>query len=76
MLESELSQLFNEEELIKFKEFMLDSGYFWLGKESYCQVMYIQEFINQMEDDDRIQEILEICVNKFLQIIGFEKENI
>jgi hypothetical protein len=77
MFESQLVELFNDEELNKFKLFMLDSNYLWFGKEnSYCLAMYIQEFISLMEDNERKKEIFQNCIEKFPQILGLEKENI
>lgn len=50
--------------------------YLLFGKERlYCLVENIQEFMStSIESRERLEEIIEICVNKYPQILGFEKD--
>ena len=77
MFEFELDKLFNEKEIEEFYSLLYSKHIVdFLSKEKYWYSEYIQEFISIMEDNERKQEILEICVNQFPQIIGYSKENI
>ena len=83
MFESELKLLFKENELLEFYEFRKNLTWFKYinsqgNLETYWHVYDIQVFINYFfnEMKERKEEVINICVNCFPQIIGIKKENV
>ncbi len=73
MSESELKLLFTPEEYDKFLGFLLEHNYFW--QDNFCYVEFVQEFMMELEDDDRKDEIIYQCIQKYPQILGIVSES-
>lgn len=82
MLESQLLELFTEEEFLLFMEFMngrttprYSIDPITEKKEKFYYVYDIQIFIHAVIlNEVRLQEIISMCVEKFPQIIGYISE--
>lgn len=68
MLDSELQELFTQEEYERFLEFMSNNKRFWVN--NFCDPGFVQEFLMELEDYERKEEIVYICVLKYPIILG------
>lgn len=69
MLVSELKELFTLEEFELLVEYMIEKNYLW--EKDSCHVWYVQEFLTILEDNERKNEIISICIQNYPQILGF-----
>lgn len=72
MEESDLKNILTVGEFLRFKEFILCNKYFHVN--GFYPIEFVQGFIFTM-NTDRYIEIMNICIEKFPQIVGFFKEN-
>jgi|WetSurMetagenome_2_1015567.scaffolds.fasta_scaffold786209_2 hypothetical protein len=73
MTKTELQLLFSSKEYLGFLKFIEESRYFF--EKEYCFHGYILEFICKLEDDERKQEIISICIQNYPQVLGFAPRN-
>jgi hypothetical protein len=73
MFREELQKLFSSKEYLDFLAFIEESRYFF--EKEYCFDGYILEFICALEDNERKEELVSICVQNYPQILGFAPRN-
>lgn len=71
MSEIELKELFTPEEYELLLEFMILHDYLW--SKNICYTEYIQEFLTTLDDNERKEEIIYLCIQKYPQILGLKE---